>query len=51
MKIEKINDNKVRITLTFEELEKREISLSQIEKDNSIAKDFFINLIHYQQWS
>ncbi len=45
MKIEKINDNKVRITLTFEELEKREISLSQIEKDNSIAKDFFINLI------
>lgn len=45
MKIEKINDNKVRITLTFDELEKREISLSQIEKDNNVAKDFFITLL------
>ena len=45
MKVEKINDNKIRITLTFEELEKRKISLSDIEKDSSFAKELFINLI------
>lgn len=45
MKIEKINDNKIRITLTFEELEKRKISLSDIEKDTSKAKELFLNLI------
>ena len=33
MKVEKLSDNKVRITLTFEELEKRKISLSDIEKN------------------
>lgn len=45
MKIEKINENKVRITLTLDELEKREISLTDIEKDTKVAKDFFINLL------
>lgn len=45
MKIEKLNENKVRITLTLDELEKRQISLTDIEKDSKIAKDFFINLL------
>ena len=45
MKIEKISDNKIRITLTFEELESRKISLSEIEKDTSKAKELFLNLI------
>ncbi|MEG2348104.1 MAG: adaptor protein MecA [Clostridia bacterium] len=45
MKVEKINENKVKITLTLEELEKRDISLTEIEKDASIAKDLFIDLI------
>lgn len=45
MKIEKINDNKIRITLTFEELENRKISLADIEKDTSKAKELFIDLI------
>ena len=45
MKIEKINDNKIKITLTFEELESRKISLSDIEKDTSKAKELFLNLI------
>lgn len=45
MKIEKINENKVRIILTLDELEKREISLLEIEKDAKLAKDFFINLL------
>ena len=45
MKIEKINDNKIRITLTFDELEKRDISLKEIEHDSSKAKELFFNLI------
>lgn len=45
MKVEKVSDNKVRITMTLEELERREISLSEIEKDASMAKELFINLI------
>lgn len=45
MKIEKISDNKIRITLTLEELENRKISLSDIEKDTSKAKELFLNLI------
>lgn len=45
MKVEKISDNKIRITLTFEELENRKISLSDIEKDTSKAKELFLNLI------
>ncbi len=45
MKVEKINENKVRITLTLEELEKRKISLKDIEKNNEIAKNLFMDLI------
>lgn len=45
MKIEKINENKVQITLTFEELERRKISLKDIEKNAILAKDLFIDLI------
>jgi adapter protein MecA 1/2 len=45
MKIEKINDNKIRITLTFDELEKRKISLNDIEKDSTLAKELLFNLL------
>lgn len=45
MKVEKLSENKVRITLTFEELEKRKITLNDIEKDSKIAKDLFIDLL------
>ena len=45
MKVEKINENKIRITLTFEELENRQISLKDIEKNSSLAKNRFIDLI------
>lgn len=45
MRVEKVSDNKVKITLTLEELEKRDISLAEIEKNASIAKELFIDLI------
>ncbi len=45
MKVEKISENKVKITLTFEELEIRDISLQDIEKNNSLARDLFIDLL------
>ena len=45
MKIEKISDNKIKITLTFEELEKRKISLNDIEKDSALAKELFLKLL------
>lgn len=45
MKVEKINENKLRITLTLEELENRQISIKDIEKDPSLAKNLFIDLI------
>lgn len=45
MKVEKINNNKVQITLTFEELENREIDIKEIEKNSDVAKNLFINLI------
>ncbi len=45
MKIEKIADNKVKITVSFEELEKRNITLHDIEVNSTIAKDFFTDLI------
>ena len=40
MKIEKIDNNKVKITLSFEELELRNITLADIEKNNAAAKRF-----------
>ena len=45
MKVEKINNNKVKITLTFEELEKRDINVKDIEKNSEIAKNLFVELI------
>lgn len=45
MKIEKVDDNKVKITLSFEELEMRNITLSDIEKNNAAAKNLFTSLI------
>ncbi len=45
MKVEKINNNKVKITLTFEELEKRDINIKDIEKNSEIAKELFVDLI------
>ena len=45
MKVEKINENKIKITLTFEELERRQISLTDLETNNSVAKNLFIDLI------
>lgn len=45
MKVEKINENKVKIILSFEELEMRNITLYDIEKNNSAAKKLFTSLI------
>lgn len=45
MKIERINEDKVRITLSFEELEKRNVTLSDIEKNDTIAKNLFVSII------
>ena len=45
MKVEFINENKIKITLTFEELEKRDISLKDITNNSSLARDLFTDLI------
>ncbi len=45
MTIEKINDNKIKIILTLDELEKRDITLKDIEKDSELARELFIDLI------
>ncbi len=45
MKLEKINDNKVKITLSLEELESREVTLKDIQTNSNIAKDLFRDLI------
>lgn len=45
MKIEKVNDNKVKIILSFEELEMRNITINDIEKNNSAARNLFTSLI------
>ena len=45
MQIEKINKNKVKIILTLEELEKRDVNIKDIEKNNEIAKELFCDLI------
>ena len=39
MKVEFINENKIKITLTFEELEKRDISLKDITNNSSSSSD------------
>lgn len=45
MKIEKIDENKVRITLTIDELSQRQISLKDIEQDSNRAQDLFLDLL------
>lgn len=45
MKFEKITENKVKIIVPFEELEKRNITLHDIEINSNAAKDFFTDLI------
>lgn len=45
MKVEKINENKVRITLSIDELAQRDISLKDLEKDTIKAKKLFLELI------
>ncbi|MEG0872740.1 MAG: adaptor protein MecA [Clostridia bacterium] len=45
MKVEKLTENKIRITLTFDELKKRKISLSDLQSDSLVAKDLFIDLL------
>lgn len=45
MKVEKINENKVKITLTIDELKQRKINIKDIEKDATLARNLFIDLI------
>ncbi len=45
MKVEKVNDNKVKIILSFEELEMKNITINDIEKNNSAARNLFTSLI------
>lgn len=45
MKIEKIDENKVKITLTLDELSQRQISLKDIEQDSNTAQDLFLDLL------
>lgn len=45
MKVEKINENKVKITLSIDELAQRDISLKDLEKDTVKAKKLFLELI------
>ena len=45
MKVEKISENKVKITLTLDELDLRDISLKDIENNSSLARELFIDLL------
>ncbi|MEG1989751.1 MAG: adaptor protein MecA [Clostridia bacterium] len=45
MKVEKISENKVKITLSIDELNQRNITLKDIEKDSVKAKNLFLELI------
>ncbi len=45
MKVEKINNNKAKIILTFKELEKRKISLNDIKNNKEKAQEFFLELL------
>ncbi len=45
MKVEVINENRIQITLTLDELNKRNLSLRDIENDAKKAKKFFLDLI------
>ena len=46
MKVEKINDNKVKITLSFEELTTRDILPSDLEDDPDKVQNLFLDLIY-----
>lgn len=45
MKIEKVDQNKVKIILSLEELEMRNISISELQMNTTLAKNFFKSLI------
>ena len=45
MKVEVINENRIQITLTIDELNKRNLSLKDIENDAKKAKKLFLELI------
>ena len=45
MKFEKLSENKIKITLTLEELLARKINIKDIEKDSTIARNLFLDLI------
>ena len=45
MKVEKINNSTAKITLTFEELKKRKITLNDIKNNKSKAQNFFLELL------
>lgn len=45
MKFEKVDENKVKITLSLEELKMRNITINDIETDTNVAKNLFTSLI------
>ena len=45
MKVEVINENKIQITLSMDELSQRDISLKEIEVDSKKARKLFLDLI------
>ena len=45
MKVEKINNNKAKISLTLEELKKKKITLNDIKENKLKAEDFFLELL------
>lgn len=45
MKVEKLSENKIKITLTMDELKARKIDIHDIENDVNVAKNLFLDLI------
>ena len=45
MKVEKVNNHKVKITLSFEELQTRDITLEDLENNSDKARALFLDLI------
>lgn len=45
MKVERINNNKAKISLTLEELKKKKITLNDIKENKLKAEDFFLELL------
>ena len=46
MKIEKINDQKVKISLSFEELKNRNVSIDELETNSDKFKNLFLDIIN-----